>query len=148
LTHDTHTYRHTYIQKRKKEKEKRTDRTDIVIYDLEKFERFKDFAIKNDTNISSILNNLYESFIELFENESPQKTLLDFDKQKPLPSIESDVEKAIKPYLLKLDSERLKSLATKFYRSHVYANSFSQMTVEEREASQHDYVYLWKKYCF
>lgn len=142
-----HTDIHTYTQKRKKEKEKRTDRTNIVIYDLEKFEKLVYFAFKNDTNISSILNNLYESFMELFESESPQKTLFDFNKEILPPDIESDVEKTVKPYLLKLDSERLKLLATNFYRSHVYANSFSQMTVEEREASQHNYVYLWKKYC-
>ena len=85
FTKAIHTYIHTYTQKRRKEEKKRNDRKNIVIYDLDKYEVLETIARTNNTNVSSILNNLYEGFIKAVH--SPQKNIDDFELEITVPSI-------------------------------------------------------------
>lgn len=85
-----HTYIHTYTQKRRKEEKKRTDRKNIVIYDLDKYEVLETIARTNNSNVSSILNNLYEGFIKSIQ--SPQKTIDSFESELQVPEIKDSTE--------------------------------------------------------
>lgn len=85
LTKAIHTYIHTYTQRRRKEEKKRSDRKNIVIYDLDKYEVLETVARRNNSNVSSILNNLYEGFLKTVA--SPQKTIDSYEIELKVPSI-------------------------------------------------------------
>jgi len=89
-TNSIHTYIHTYTQKRNKLIQKRTDRKNIVIYDLDKYEILEELARRENTNVSSIINNLYEDFIKKLD--SPQKTLELFQSEIIIPSVNATPE--------------------------------------------------------
>jgi len=85
-----HTYIHTYTLKRNKDRSKRSDRKNITIYDLDKYEILEDLARRENTNVSSIFNNLYEDFIKKLD--SPQKTLELFESNIVLPLVDASAE--------------------------------------------------------
>jgi len=85
-----HTYIHTYTLKRNKDRSKRSDRKNITIYDLDKYEILQELARKENTNVSSIINNLYEDFIKKLD--SPQKTLELFESDLVIPLVDASAE--------------------------------------------------------
>jgi len=89
-TNTIHTYIHTYTRKRNKDKKKKSDRKNIVVYDLDKYEILEELARRESTNVSSILNNLYEDFIKKLD--SPQKTLELFESEIILPPVDASPE--------------------------------------------------------
>ena len=122
--------------------------TTLLIYDRERWKRFKSILSMEDVTASKFLWSVVDMVVDQFDGESPQKTLFDFDKERQMPNIDSDVMKVIMPYLLPLDKEELNGYAIKFHQCFVYANSFAQMTMKEREVSQYSPDYLWKKYSY
>ena len=105
LTKALHSYIHTYTQKRRKEGSKRSDRKNIVIYDLDQYEVLEIFAKRNGSNVSSILNNLYEGFLKTVA--SPQKTIDSFEFERKIPSI-TDSEQNWKEFFKTLNMEEYK----------------------------------------
>lgn len=105
-----HTYIHTYTQKRNRDRRKKSDRKNISIYDLDKYEILEDIARREGTNVSSIINNLYEDFIKKLD--SPQKTLELFESEIVLPTIDASPE-TWKIFYQSLNIEQYKKLDTK-----------------------------------
>lgn len=109
-TNVIHTYIHTYTQKRRREVKKRSDRKNISIYDLDKYEILEELARREGTNVSSILNNLYEDFIKKLD--SPQKTLELFESEIILPPVDASPE-TWKAFYQTINIEEYKKLDTK-----------------------------------
>jgi len=105
-----HTYIHTYTLKRNKDRSKRSDRKNITIYDLDKYEILEDLARRENTNVSSIFNNLYEDFIKKLD--SPQKTLELFESDIVLPLVDASAE-TWKSFYQSLNIHDYKKLDTK-----------------------------------
>lgn len=103
-------YIHTYTQKRNKLVQKRTDRKNIVIYDLDKYEILEELARRENTNVSSIINNLYEDFIKKLD--SPQKTLELFESEIIIPSV-NDAPETWKAFYQSLNIDDYKKLDRK-----------------------------------
>ncbi len=110
LTSAIKSYIHTFTVKRHKEAGKNTDRKNLVIYDLEKYEVLDRFAKTNNTNVSSILNNLYEGFLKAVS--SPQKTIDSFELELKMPEI-NDSEETWKNFYKTLSMEDYKALDQK-----------------------------------
>ena len=87
--HTIKNYLHTYTHKRRREEKKRTDRKNIVFYDLDNYEILETIARTNSSNVSSIINNLYEDFIK--KVQSPQKTIDSFEIETLVPKIEDSI---------------------------------------------------------
>ncbi len=111
------------LQKRHKEKNRRTDRKNIVVYDLDLFEILVELAIKEGTTVSAILNNLYEDFVS--KTNSPQKTIESFEQETTIrmPALNAS------PTAWRL---YLKSLSKKEYKSKVdsYLNTLFSLCNE------------------
>ena len=73
------------MKKRHREKTKIKDRVNFVIYDLDRYRVFQDIVRREGSDVSSILNNLYESFLEGFD--TPQTTIDLFATEKTVPLI-------------------------------------------------------------
>ena len=95
------------LKKRHKSIEKRQDGKHVIIYDLEKFEILQEIAGREGSNISSILNNLYEQFLDNFD--SVQKSIQVFTSDKKIPAIDADTT-TWKKYLKSLDKKEYKIL--------------------------------------
>jgi|APSaa5957512535_1039671.scaffolds.fasta_scaffold55754_3 hypothetical protein len=76
------------IKKRFKESDKKSDDRHFIIYDLDKFDIMQEIARRERSNVSSIINNLYEEFLTKFD--SPQTTIEVFQSEKKTPSINAD----------------------------------------------------------
>ncbi len=96
--------------KRHKEANKKTDRKNLVIYDLDKYEVLDKFARTNNTNVSSIVNNLYEAFLKAVS--SPQKTIDSFEIELQIPQL-TDSEETWKNFYKTLSMEDYKKLDQK-----------------------------------
>ena len=73
------------MKKRHREHDKIKDRICTVIYDLEKYRALQGIVRSEGSDVSSVLNNLYESFLEGFD--TPQTTIDLFATEKTLPLI-------------------------------------------------------------
>jgi len=83
-----YTYIHTYMEKRK-----RTDDTTdshVVFYDKKDLTNLKITALRNNTDVSSIISNLVREFNLSTSCETPQKTLFNFEEDKLCFHIEPD----------------------------------------------------------
>ncbi|MGI9229924.1 MAG: hypothetical protein ACR2P9_08710 [Gammaproteobacteria bacterium] len=103
-------YIHTFTAKRHKEANKRSDRKNLVIYDLDQYEVLEAFAKTNNTNVSSIVNNLYEGFLKAVS--SPQKTIDSFEIELQVPLV-TDSEETWKNFYKTLSMEDYKKLDQK-----------------------------------
>ena len=110
LTNAIKSYIHTLIVKRHKIGSIPSDRKNLVIYDLEKYEVLERFAKTNNTNVSSILNNLYEGFLKAVS--SPQKTIDSFEFELKIPDLE-DSDEIWKNFYKTLSMEDYKKLDQK-----------------------------------
>lgn len=82
-------YLTTYTVKRHRLANTPSDRKNLVIYDLNMYSVLETFARTNNTNVSSIVNNLYEGFLKAVQ--SPQKTIDSFDVELQIPSLNDSV---------------------------------------------------------
>lgn len=110
LTTAIQSYIHMFTVKRHKEGNKKSDRKNLVIYDLEKYEVLERFAKTNGTNVSSIVNNLYEGFLKAVA--SPQKTIDSFELELKMPEV-TDSEETWKNFYKTLSMEDYKKLDQK-----------------------------------
>ena len=76
------------MKKRHRESNKIKDRICIVIYDLDKYHTLRGIAQSENSDVSSVISNLYESFLDSFD--SVQKTIDIFATEKKTPSISAD----------------------------------------------------------
>lgn len=70
-------YIHTYMEKRKRKENSKN--TNVVFYDGLDLSQLKEIALRNGTDVSSIVSNLVREFNLLFKSKTPQKTLFNFD---------------------------------------------------------------------
>jgi len=99
-----------FIQKRHRLANVSSDRKNLVIYDLEKYEVLETFARANNTNVSSIINNLYEGFLKAVQ--SPQKTIDSFETEIKFPEV-SDSRETWENFYKTLNMEEFKKLDEK-----------------------------------
>ena len=99
-----------FIVKRHRLAKLRSDRKNLVIYDLDKYEVLETFARANNTNVSSILNNLYEGFLKAVQ--SPQKTIDAFDTEIKFPDV-GDSKETWENFYKTLNMEEFKKLDEK-----------------------------------
>lgn len=77
-----YTYIHTYMEKRKRKDN--TKNTNVIFYDGKDLSELKEIALRNNTDVSSIVSNLVREFNLLFKCKTPQKTLFNFEESEPV----------------------------------------------------------------
>lgn len=142
-TSHVHMYIHTYMKKR--EKGNNTTSTHITVYDKERFTKLQEIAIRNKTNVASIINNFIDTFVNYFD-EKPQTldSFLDPD-YIPCPSLLDQREKIIE-FIKKQDNKTLDSLDLILYQAHVYARVLASNPEKRKLLEDLDYVSLWRNY--
>lgn len=106
-------YQSNVFKIRRKERGKRSDSTHLTIYDLEKYEMLQDAAKLEGTNVSSIINNLYEDLLLKFD--SPQTVLDMFEHEKSAPKINAKYD-IWRKYLATLNLKEYKELDSQLAR--------------------------------
>ena len=74
-------------QHRRKEREKRIDRKNITIYDMDVVDIITEWAKVNNTSFSAIVANLCDEL--LTKIDSPQKTIETFELEYTLPALDA-----------------------------------------------------------
>lgn len=142
-TSHVHMYIHTYMKKR--EKGNNTTATHITIYDKENFTKLQEIAIRNKTNIASILNNFIDVLVNHFDDK-PQTldSFLDPD-YIPCPTLLEPRDKIIE-FIKKQDNKTLDSLDLVLYQAHVYCRVLASNPEKRKLLEGLDYVSLWRNY--
>jgi hypothetical protein len=130
---------------KKREKGNNTTSTHLTIYNKENYQKLQEIALRNNTNIASIMNNFLDIFVNHFD-EKPQTldSFLDPD-YVPCPTI-LDTDERIINFIKKQDSKVLESLDSILYRAHVYARVLSSNPQKRKMLEEMDYVSIWRTY--
>lgn len=138
-----HTHIRTYMKKR--EKGDNTTTTNLTVYNKDNYQKLQEIALRNNTNVSSILSNFIDSFANHFD-EKPQTldSFLDPDFV-PCPILLDSDEKIIN-FVKKQDQTTLETLDSVLFRAHVYARILSANPQKRKMIEGMDYVSLWRNY--
>ena len=95
------------LRKRAKEPDKRSEDKHLIIFDLDKYVQLQDIAKHEKTNVSSVINNLYEEFLGSYDN--PQKSIEMFAVEDQVPAFTAG-RKTWDKYIRTLNYDQYKAL--------------------------------------
>lgn len=136
------TYLLTYLRNNNNNnnKTKHEGHTTQLIYNHEKWLRFKSILSFEGTNPNRFLWSVVEIAVDEFDQKEHSLDKYLSDPEVVSPMLDTEPEKVLK-YLQSLPMEKVKELEEKIMRDYIYIKAITQGEIE-----LNNFPYLWRKY--